>query len=136
MHIVVYLLSFCAGDIFVMQMMFYVDMSNTNVVDNFLILLFLKFHDFRLVGLGVIDFSSLGSTFACALNRSEWLLWLTYLNMESCIGDNRRVVVIFLRFLKCLRSLLLVAWNSSYSCSKWNGRFLSKSGHRCLLGVV
>ena len=60
---------------------FYVDMLNTKFVDNFLILLVLKFHDFKPAGLGVIDFTNLLSTFACALNKSEWLLWLTYLNI-------------------------------------------------------
>ena len=69
-----------------MQMMFSIDILNTTVVDNFLILLVLKLHDFRPAGLGVIDFTSLLSTFVCALNRSEWLLRLTYLNMESCIA--------------------------------------------------
>ena len=63
--------SFCGGDIFVMQMMFSTAMLNTKVVDNFLILLFLKFHDFRPTSLGVMDFTSLLSAFACALNRSE-----------------------------------------------------------------
>ena len=82
---------------------------NTKVVDNFLILLFLKCNDFRPDGLGVIDFSSLLSAFACALNRSEWLYCLAYLNMESCIGDNRIVVVILLIFPKCLRAPLLMA---------------------------
>ena len=43
--------------------MFYVNMMNTKVVDNFLILLVLKFHDFRPDGLGVIDFRSLLSDF-------------------------------------------------------------------------
>ena len=47
-------------------MMFYVDMLNTKVVDSFLIFLVLKFHDFRPNGLGVIDFTSLLSAFACA----------------------------------------------------------------------
>ena len=97
-----YMYSFSGGDILVMQMMFSVDMLNTKVVYNFLILLVQSFHDFRPDGLGVIDFTSLLLAFACALNRSEWLYCLTYLNMESCIGDNRRVVVIFLSFLKCL----------------------------------
>ena len=60
---------FCGGDIFVMQMMFSVDMLNTKVVDNFLILLVLKFHDFGPGGLGVIDFRSLLSGFACPLDR-------------------------------------------------------------------
>ena len=34
--------------------MFYVNVLNTKVVDKFLILVFLKFHDFRPSGLGVI----------------------------------------------------------------------------------
>ena len=75
--------------------MFPVDMLNTKVVYNFLFFVILKFYDFRPDGLGVIDFKSLLSGFACPLNRSEWLYCLAYLNMESCIGDNRRVVVIF-----------------------------------------
>ena len=54
-----------------MQMMFSVDKLNTKVVDNFLILLVLKFHDFRPDGLGVIDFTSLLSAFACPLNIFE-----------------------------------------------------------------
>ena len=63
--------SFYGGDIFVMQMMFSVDMLNTKVVYNFLIVLVLKFHDFRSDGLGVIDFRSLLSGFQCPLDRSE-----------------------------------------------------------------
>ena len=51
--------------------MFYVDMLNIKVVYNFLILLVLKFHNFMPAGLGVIDFTTLLSAFACALNRSE-----------------------------------------------------------------
>jgi len=76
MHIVVSLLlwlhvQFCGGDVFVMQIMFSVDMLNTKGIDNFLFFLVLKVHDFRPVGLGVIDFTSLLPAFACALNRSE-----------------------------------------------------------------
>ena len=89
--------------------MFSVNVLNTKVVDKFLILLFIKFHDFRPDGLGVIDFSSSLSGFACPLNRSEWLYCLAYLNMESCIGDNRRVVLLLLRFPKCLIAPLLLA---------------------------
>ena len=51
--------------------MFSIDMLNAKVVDNFLILLVLKFHDFRPDGFGVIDFTSLLSPFACALNKSK-----------------------------------------------------------------
>ena len=89
-------------------MMFSVNIVNTKVVYNFLIFFFLKCHDFRPTGLGVIDFKTLLSTFACALNRSEWLLWFTYLNMKSCIGDNIRVVVLFLSFPKYYRTPFLV----------------------------
>ena len=63
--------SFYGGDIFMMQMMFPVNLVNTKLVDKFLILLALKFHDFRPDGLGVIDFTSLLSPFTCALNKSE-----------------------------------------------------------------
>ena len=63
--------SFYSGDIFVMQMMFYVDMLNTKVVDNFLIFVVLKFYDFRPDGLGVIYFRILLSGFAGLLNRFE-----------------------------------------------------------------
>ena len=80
--------------------MFSVDMLKTKVVDNFLILLVLNFHDFKHAGLGVIDFTSLLSTFACPLDRSKWLYCLAHLNMESCIRDYRRVVLIFLSFPK------------------------------------
>ena len=54
-----------------MQMIFFVNVLNTKVVDKLLILLVLKFHDFRPNDSGVIDFTSLLSAFACALDRSE-----------------------------------------------------------------
>jgi len=56
---------------FVMKMMFSADMLNTKVVDNFLIFLVLKFHEFSPDILGVIDFTNLLSGFACPLDRSE-----------------------------------------------------------------
>ena len=52
-------------------MMFSVNVVNTKVVDNFLIFLFLKFHDFRPDGLRVIDFTSWLLGFACPLDRSK-----------------------------------------------------------------
>ena len=55
--------------------------------------------------------------------------------MESGIGDNRRVVVVFLIFLKCLRSLLLVISNSGYCCSKWNGRFCLNLDRDVFIGL-
>jgi hypothetical protein len=52
-------------------MVFSVNVVNTKVVANFFILLALKFHNHRPDGLGAIDFRSLLSGFAYALNRSE-----------------------------------------------------------------
>ena len=64
--------SFCGGDIFVIQIMFSVNIVTTKVLDNFLILLVLKWHDYGHDGLGVIDFRSLLSGFfACPLDRSK-----------------------------------------------------------------
>ena len=57
------------------QMMFYVNMVNTKVVDNFLIFRFLKFHDFKPDGLGVIDFRSLLSGFYMS-SRHIWMIVL------------------------------------------------------------
>ena len=91
---------FYCDDNYLDQMMFYVNGVNTKIVDNFLIFLELKFPDFRSAGVGVIDFTSLLSAFACPLNRSEWLYCLAYLRMELYLCDNRRVVL-FLSFLKC-----------------------------------
>ena len=62
---------FYCDDNFVMQMMFSVDMLNTKVVDNFVIFLVLKVHDFMPDGLGVINFTSLLSGFACPLDKCE-----------------------------------------------------------------
>jgi len=57
--------------IFLMQMMFSANVVNKKVVDNLLILIVLKFHDLKPDGLGVIDFRSLLSGFACPLNKPE-----------------------------------------------------------------
>ena len=56
---------------FMVIMSISMDVVNTKVAYNFLILLVIKLHDFRPDGLVVIDFISLLSAFACALNRSE-----------------------------------------------------------------
>jgi hypothetical protein len=109
--------------IFMMQMMFSGNVVNTKVVYNLLILLVLEFHDHRPDGLGVIDFTNSLSGFAYALCSFEGLFCLTYLHVESYLGDSRRVVALLLSFQNCLRALLLLFQNSSYSYSKWNDRF-------------
>jgi hypothetical protein len=99
---------FYSSDAFVVIMVFSVTMENTKVVPNLLISLVLKFYDTRPYGLGVRTFRSLLSGFACVLNRSECLVWLTCVHKESCLGDNRRSVVLFLRFSKCPIALIVV----------------------------
>jgi hypothetical protein len=42
--------------------------------------------------------------------------------MESCLGDNSRSVVLFLRFPKCPIALILVLEISSYELAKWNDK--------------
>jgi hypothetical protein len=51
------------------QIMLSMNVVNIKIVDKFIILLVLKFHDFRPDGFGVIDFKSLLSGFACPLNN-------------------------------------------------------------------
>jgi hypothetical protein len=89
-------------------MVFSMIMENTNIVANFLIFLILKFYDSKPYVLGVMNFKTLLSGFAYALNRSECLVCLICVYMESCLGDIRRSVVLFLTFLKCPRALILV----------------------------
>jgi hypothetical protein len=55
-----------------------------------------------------MNFRSLLAGFAYAMNRSEYLVCLTYVHIESCLGDNRRSVVLFLSFLKGPIALILV----------------------------
>jgi hypothetical protein len=82
-------------------MVFSVVTENTKVVANLLFYLVLKFYDPRSYGLGVISFRSLLSESAHVQNRSECLLYLTYVLMESCLGNIRAIIVLFLRFPKC-----------------------------------
>jgi hypothetical protein len=85
----------------VVIIVFSVVMENTKIIANLHIWLVLKFHDTKPYGLGVMNFRSLLSGFAYALNRSECLVCLTCVHRESCLGDNRRSVVLFLSFPKC-----------------------------------
>jgi hypothetical protein len=67
-----------------------------------------------------MTFRSLLSGFVYVLNRSECLVCLTCVQMESCLGDNRRSVVLFLIFPKCPIELILVVEIFSYELAKWN----------------
>jgi hypothetical protein len=48
--------------------------------------------------------------------------------MESCLGNNRRSVVLFLSFPKCPIALILVVKIFSYELAKWNDRICPNLG--------
>ena len=63
------LYSFCCSDIFVVIMMFSVNILNTKVVHNYPILFVLKLHEsYRTIGPRVIDFTKSLSGFICVLD--------------------------------------------------------------------
>ena len=73
---------------FVVIMMFSMNMVNTKVVDNSLILGVLKFHYFRTIGLRAIDFTISLSGFACSLCSAAMLYLLTKITCESPLDIN------------------------------------------------
>jgi hypothetical protein len=88
------------------------------VVEAFLILLVLKFHNWRPDGLGVMNFTT---WLLCSVHRQNrfWKLrCLIQLSTESLLGDYKSYVVQFLSFPKSLGSLFLVVWRLSYGCLK------------------
>jgi hypothetical protein len=88
------------------------------VVDDFLILLVLKFHNHRPDSLGIMNFTK---WLLCSVhwqNRFRKLNCLIQFNIESLLGDYKIHVVLLLIFLKSLGSLFLVIWRLSYGCLK------------------
>jgi hypothetical protein len=84
------------------------------VVDNFLILLLLKFHDNKPDSFRVMNFiRGLLYSVHCQ-NRFRKLYCLIWLNIESLLGDYKCYVVSFLSFPKSLGSPFLVVWRLSY----------------------
>jgi len=69
-------------------MMFSVNVVNTKIIDNSLILGVLKFCDFRTIGLRVIDFTISLSGFACSLCIAALLYLLTKITCESPLDVN------------------------------------------------
>jgi hypothetical protein len=86
------------------------------VVDAFLILLVLKFHNHRPDRLGVMNFTNWLLYSVHCQNRFQKLNCLIWLNIESLLGDYKSYVVLLSSFLKSLRSLFLVIWRLSYGC--------------------
>jgi hypothetical protein len=77
------------------------------VVDVFLIFLVLKFHNHRADSLGVMNFTNWLLCSVHCQNRFRKLNYLTWLNIESLLGDYKRCVVLLLGFPKSLGSLFL-----------------------------
>ena len=65
-----YTRSFNCNDNFMVIIVFSVDVVNTKVVGNMLILLVLNFYDFRIIGLRVIDFTNTLSIFVYVLDSA------------------------------------------------------------------
>jgi hypothetical protein len=91
----------------------------TKVVDAFLILFVLKFHNHRLDSLRVMNFTNWLLCSVHRQNRFRKLCCLIYINIESLLGDYKRYIVLLLRFTKSLRSLFLVVGSLSYECFKY-----------------
>jgi hypothetical protein len=88
------------------------------VVDAFLILLVLKFHNHRPYSLGVMNFTN---WLLCSVhwqNRFRKLNCLIQFNIESLLGDYKSHVVLLSSFPKILGSIFLVIWRLSYGCFK------------------
>jgi hypothetical protein len=88
------------------------------VVDDFLILFVLKFHNQRLDRLRVMNFIKWLLCSVHCQNRFQKLDCLIWLNIESLLGYYKSHVVLFLRFPKSLGSLFLVIWILSFGCLK------------------
>jgi hypothetical protein len=79
-----------------------------NVVDAFLILLVLKFHNHMPDSLRVMNFINWLLCSVHCHNRFGKLNCLIWLNIESLLGDYKSYVVLLLSFPKSLGSLFLV----------------------------
>jgi hypothetical protein len=77
------------------------------VVDAFLILLVLKFHNYRPDGLKVINFTNWLLCSVHCQNIFRKLYCLIQLNIESLLGDYKSYVVLLPSFPESLRSLCL-----------------------------
>jgi hypothetical protein len=79
-----------------------------NVVDVFLILLVLKFHNHRPDSLGVMNFTNWSLCSVHWQNKFRKLNCLIQFNIESPLGDYKGCVVLLLSFPKSIGSLFLV----------------------------
>jgi len=88
------------------------------VVDAFLILVVLKFHNHRPDSLRVMNFTNWLLCSVHCQNRFWKLHCLIQWSTESLLGDYKSYVVQLPNFPKSLGSLFLVVWRLSYGCLK------------------
>jgi hypothetical protein len=88
------------------------------VVDAFLILLVLKFHNHRPDSLRVMNFTIWLLCSVHCQNRFRKLNCLTWLKIESLLGNYKSCVVLLMSFSKSLESLFLMIWRLSCKCLK------------------
>jgi hypothetical protein len=86
----------------------YVHDSYKKVVEAFLILLVLKFHNHRSDSVRVMNFTNCLLCFVHRQNRFRKLNCLIWLSLEPLLGDHKSYVLHFLSFPKSLGSLFLV----------------------------
>jgi hypothetical protein len=89
-------------------MLQYVHGRYKKVVDAFLILLMLKFHNHMPHSLRVMNFTKWLPCSVHYQNRFQKLNCLTWLKIESLLGNYKSCVVLFMRFSKSLESLFLM----------------------------
>jgi hypothetical protein len=88
------------------------------VVDDFLILLVLKFHNHRPDSLRVMNFTNWLLYSVHWQNRFRKLNCLIQFNIESILGGYKSYVVLLPSFPKSLGSIFLGVWRLSYGCLK------------------
>jgi hypothetical protein len=106
------------------------------VVDSFLILLVLKFHNHRSDSARVMNFTNWLLCFVHRQNRFRKLNCLIWLSIEPLLGDYKSYVVHLLIFPKSLGSLFLVVWRLRYmrlKCEVWICPILDSKAIYCLL---
>jgi hypothetical protein len=93
--------------------------GHKKVVDDFLILLVLKFHNHMHNSLRVMKFTNWLLRCVHYRGRFRKLYYLGWLKFEPLLGNYKSYIVLLLRFTKSLWSSFLVVWSSSYRCLKY-----------------
>ena len=91
---------------------------NTKIIDVSLILLLVKFHDFKLCGLRVMFFYYSYCRFHVVLDSNKLILFLTMLKVKLVFVMNTKVVVFFSIFPTVYNSLSYLKYKFRYMLLK------------------